>query len=946
MADKLHTLTSNLIKFAAGEKPSADKFNAANEYFSRSLREISRAIGDIRDQGYPHSSDANKYTHLTGAWNPYEAGREEGRPLDIVNIARLIGPASNLNPKMLDFETTKVEIVDGSLMEYELSYPLKTNGSITIYNEGLFETLVKVENFFTGERQFLVKENVVKFSSTSIAGRAIVYETSISGIDGGANYNGASFNVIPDPNQPIKLSIIPLQNEINAYSVDFGLCTHQQSGIKTKESLKLSSLNAGEYNNNLPLKLPTWMWSGENPRFENGDAIPEGFLVLKNLTTNEVYQNASYFFISPTEIHVKGISLCVDHEFCVITVGTDITTSIDDLRNKMFLHKHDGSFGEPKVSVRDLVEKFSEYSAIVYGESSIPNNHFPMYLHRSGYDIDTNLNNGNNAMLGALMMGSAAFNSLNAENFPPVTPSPTTIDSLGHGSQAIFFSSFDCYLAREDNGTLLLKNSNYKNIDIEARNLNLTSTAEIILNAPGGLSLLSQADNNFSYLSINTTGPVFNQAGTFNRITAGTDINITAGETVEIRGKNIKNEIDYNINPAEWGYFSVEGNGTNSELFVVPLGSGVFIGGDEIEFYNNYNKKDNLNDRVHYKSFETGFITRGRSPDNYIKQETISYLNSTSTSPIVMGKLIKSNESIELRESFYGGIGIEEILPAAIDYFSPALLNTEDSYSQNIFYNLKNNNNYLNFYYLSEPFGLDDIEIVKFKYFKFNENLKLISTSPITDSWNQQARFFEFQINTEDTLIEIDRKVDLLPLDNGYDLFGILGNSHFCFNLNAMGYLCKKRIYIKKDANKLPINLDTHDFQSLQADTIAALSDAHAYNIINYSIKLAGRKFINFKLNCYITTSNSATQVLSRVATRVVVYSSDIDSIDFLELTKQALIPDYDDTNQYDLVKSVLIYHYLNDIDFKVEIIEDFNDFIINITGSCFDWKPFTYPYL
>ena len=132
MADKLHTLTSNLIKFAAGEKPSADKFNAANEYFSRSLREISRAIGDIRDQGYPYSSDANKYTHLTGNWNPYEVGREEGRPLDIVNIARLIGPASNLNPKMLSFETTKAETISGSLMEYQLSFPLKENGTIII----------------------------------------------------------------------------------------------------------------------------------------------------------------------------------------------------------------------------------------------------------------------------------------------------------------------------------------------------------------------------------------------------------------------------------------------------------------------------------------------------------------------------------------------------------------------------------------------------------------------------------------------------------------------------------------------------------------------------------------------------------------------------------------------------------------------------------------------
>jgi len=44
MADRLYTFTSNLVSFVAGERPSADKFNAANKFFSRCLRDVSKAI--------------------------------------------------------------------------------------------------------------------------------------------------------------------------------------------------------------------------------------------------------------------------------------------------------------------------------------------------------------------------------------------------------------------------------------------------------------------------------------------------------------------------------------------------------------------------------------------------------------------------------------------------------------------------------------------------------------------------------------------------------------------------------------------------------------------------------------------------------------------------------------------------------------------------------------
>lgn len=524
MADKLHTLTSNIIRFSAGEKPSADKFNAANEYFARSLRDISKAIGDIRDQGYPHVSDANKYTHLTGAWNPYEP-KPEGRPLDIVNLARLIGPASNLNPKMLRFDKLVVETIPGSVMEYTLAYPY--SGGTFVAGGGTVLTRVEAD-YFTGTNQFRVSNGIIYFSNTTPGGvnRSLVYETSSEGIFGGPNYEGASFNVIPDPNQPSKLSVVALANEVNAYSIDLGNCTHQQSGIRSKDSLLLSSLNAGEFNNGVELRLPGWMWEGDLPRFENGDSIPEGFLVVKNLTTNEVYQNANYYFISPTEIHIKGVSLCVDHEFCVITVGTDITTSIDDLRSKLHLHKHDGSFGEGRVSVKSLIDKFSEYSNVVYGESSIPNNHFPMYLHRDGWFPDSNLNNGNNAMLGTLLMASVNFDSLNPVEYPVSTSLLNdSFDSTGYETRSIAFGNLDCYIKRRDDGTLRLKNSDYKSINVEAGIVNIEANE---------INLINEQNNNSS--STNLSGTFLTQNFSDNIISSSTNniINVSNQSNIKI----------------------------------------------------------------------------------------------------------------------------------------------------------------------------------------------------------------------------------------------------------------------------------------------------------------------------------------------------------------------------------------------------------------------------
>ena len=52
MSDKLNLLTSNIIRFVAGERPTADKFNAMNLYYTRAVDNICRAIGGFSVYGF------------------------------------------------------------------------------------------------------------------------------------------------------------------------------------------------------------------------------------------------------------------------------------------------------------------------------------------------------------------------------------------------------------------------------------------------------------------------------------------------------------------------------------------------------------------------------------------------------------------------------------------------------------------------------------------------------------------------------------------------------------------------------------------------------------------------------------------------------------------------------------------------------------------------------
>lgn len=409
MSDKLNLLTSNVIRFIAGERPTADKFNAMNLYYTRSIDNICRAIGDM----YDRSSSGP----LSPPWNPHEEV-PAGRPLDIANLARLIGPASNLNPKMFGASSEIVETFDADFVnnnkELELKYlPELNSGAVELKNSEGTATSLEFVIFSFGSDAHSFKMHNAKTIGLHpelilTPGESIVvtYTTTSLSVQGGINYLNSGWNVIPDPNQAETFTISNAEVEGWDYKIKLDTLSirNQQSGASSLNSSVIEN-EVDEYNNAKTYTLPEW-WS---EKFQ-GDGIkdlPEGLVYLKNTNTNELYLTAEYGFSDLQTIYVRAATLCLENDHRLVLVGTDITTSIDDLRNKMFNHRHDGSFGEPFIRIQDLVGKFVTGE---FGPSSIPGNEFPMYLHRKGYQVDTNTLNGNNAMLGDILMGNVLFN--------------------------------------------------------------------------------------------------------------------------------------------------------------------------------------------------------------------------------------------------------------------------------------------------------------------------------------------------------------------------------------------------------------------------------------------------------------------------------------------------------------------------------------------------------
>jgi hypothetical protein len=428
MSDSLQPGVKVAPIFVDGEASPAAKFTAIGAQLSRATRKLEAAVGDIHDESYPYSS-------LNDARLSVEWGRSKTtdaaltgtatRSLDIANLARLIGPSSNLNPKLPAGTVTVTEDIPAGVHEFTLQFPplalvSSTDAAVVIANSQVAPTTV------SGTGDFHRSGSTI-YTFDATAGDTITYTLTPSVWGSGPNYTGGTFNVIPDLNQLEAGGdgCVAVLDGDGRYSITLPLCTHLSSNIGGT----VIALTAADPLYNEQLILPRVLVDN----YVSDEVIPGGFLYLRNWTTGEVYDDATYYYSANDTIIVGGIDLddaIADGDLlAIVTVGTDITTTLDDLRQKFAYHKHDRSRGEMAIEAEDIVGWTKEPGASgIFTKSVMPGNYAPQYLHRDGFESSEDGLNDNNIMRGDLGLG-AAFSD----------PGDFTDTTSGRVSQSLLF---------------------------------------------------------------------------------------------------------------------------------------------------------------------------------------------------------------------------------------------------------------------------------------------------------------------------------------------------------------------------------------------------------------------------------------------------------------------------------------------------------------------------
>lgn len=424
MADKKKSGIAIMPTFVDGEQPTAYKFNTIGSQVQRASYLLESSIGDIWDESYPYSTISSARLSLDqivsqGVSN-FIRTASKGRRLDITSLGRLLGPSSNLNPLILSHSggaATEKLIVDESLPNYRHSYTLKyLPANLPTFNDpSVFGAFKNKPSQMSSPGDWSMDGNGTIYSFSAInPATKVTYSTIPAEYHGGPSYLGSTFNVIPDPNQVANGTseqlILTPQGD-GSYLISLPVIRDQQFNSKLNNTF----LSETDVNFGTQLEVPIAIvlaCGGNSTSLSSsegiaGSLIPEGMIYLRNEDTEEIYSDASYFYNSRTALKIKpSVELNLNHNYSLITVGTDITSSILDLNKKQFNHSHSREFGEPLVSVYDLGEINSRPGETgAYTKSEMESNPMSQYLHRDGSrSLDGGLND-DNAMRGHLIIG-------------------------------------------------------------------------------------------------------------------------------------------------------------------------------------------------------------------------------------------------------------------------------------------------------------------------------------------------------------------------------------------------------------------------------------------------------------------------------------------------------------------------------------------------------------
>lgn len=401
MADKLKKSLPVRIRFTDGEVITGAKLNTVMSSLERSLYLLEKAIGDIDDQSYPYFASADTLSVAAARDKSDGSAIGSDRKLEQANLARLVGPASALNP-VHTFGTTLaddviVETIPNSGNSFTFKYVPSFYGDQPVFSDAaVFTTQVGMGNLNAAGEYAFENDQVITYSDMN-GGTVTYYTDSASGDNSDTAFAdplNSTYNVIPDPNQSTKCTCVG--PTAGVYTITLPVITH----AVTDDDGTTSTLSDNDLSYNLTPKLPLVL-SG----LVAGDVIPEGFLCVRDETTGKVYSDAVYYYYSETELKVGGVTLDPTHGFTVITVGSNVTETLLDLKTKLWRLRR----GRDQTALYPAGQ-FTDRTGIGTGElyvpSEVPYNHFPQYLHRDGWfsaDDNTNIND-QNGMRGDLVL--------------------------------------------------------------------------------------------------------------------------------------------------------------------------------------------------------------------------------------------------------------------------------------------------------------------------------------------------------------------------------------------------------------------------------------------------------------------------------------------------------------------------------------------------------------
>lgn len=431
------------VAFVDGEQPGSPKFDGWANQTNNGLAMVASTIGDVWGDEF----GSNKlYPH-------------RARPANIANLARLIGPASALNPMRQSRQTLAVTIdpsviIPSFVNEFQLPVvPIEFYGvasgdpdkalhrpDSSIAAGSIFDLLTTLDaGVFNPAGRKASRDLVLAAGDWAIDMMGRVYTYTLTNAYAPAAllyrasmhwefHDGQRGNVYPDWNDLVNFcSAFETGAGTGVYNIDLPMVATTPRerniayGTNQWEPGDTTPSDSLYYTPPTPFQafLPHSLLQTIAP----GGAIPEGYMQVWDNTLGQIVDNLTFTLVSSIRVSCTGAALSAAATFPgtdatryrLVTAGTTVTESIQEHAWKIDNHQHDDKIlGGAPIKHSNLSWNHIESAAVggAWGTivtsppSAIVGNDHPQYLSRYGWQTLVDPGQYDNAMLGDLFMAT------------------------------------------------------------------------------------------------------------------------------------------------------------------------------------------------------------------------------------------------------------------------------------------------------------------------------------------------------------------------------------------------------------------------------------------------------------------------------------------------------------------------------------------------------------